>query len=135
VGTYPVEVAANPVTNKVYITNFGDNTVSVIDGNTPPDAEDDNAETTINESVTIDVLANDSDPDGNPLIVDSITIEPIHGFVTINPDNIITYTPEFAYAGTDSFEYQISDGNGGTDTAMVSITVDVIAIPPLPPLI
>lgn len=100
--------------------------------NNPPVAGDDSAETTINNPVTIDVLANDSDPDGDPLTVDSITIEPEHGSVTINEDNTITYTPDFAFLGSDSFDYQISDGNGGTDTAMVPITVNAVSVPKLP---
>ncbi|WP_173403205.1 SdrD B-like domain-containing protein, partial [Rhodopirellula sallentina] len=38
-------------------------------------------------------------------------------------DNIITYTPDTDYSGTDSFTYTVDDGNGGTDTALVSINV------------
>jgi hypothetical protein len=97
--------------------------------NSPPGAGDDDAETTISTPVTIDVLANDSDPDYDSLSVDSITIQPMHGTVTINPDNTITYTPDLAFVGSDSFDYQVSDGNCGTDTALVSITIGVVAIP------
>lgn len=100
--------------------------------NNPPGAGDDSVETTINQPITIDVLANDSDQDDDPLTVDSITIAPEHGAVTINSDGTITYTPDFAFIGSDSFDYQISDDNRGTDTAMVSVTVDAVVIPPLP---
>lgn len=99
--------------------------------NNPPNAEDDSAQTTINQPVTIDVLANDSDPDGDPLTVDS-TSQPMHGSVTINEDNTITYTPDLAFIGSDSFDYQISDGIGQTDAASVFITVGIVEIPPLP---
>jgi hypothetical protein len=98
------------------------------DTNNPPDAVDDSAETKLNDPVTINVLANDSDQDGDLPSVDSTTT-PMHGAVTINPDYTITYTPNFAYVGLDRFYYQISDYNGGTDTALVSVKVNVIAIP------
>lgn len=91
--------------------------------NNPPIAANDSAQTSVNTSVTIDVLANDSDPDGDALTLSSITAAPSHGTATINPNKTITYTPSFAYMGSDSFRYQISDGKGGTATALVSITV------------
>ncbi|TBR09447.1 MAG: hypothetical protein EPO62_05030 [Candidatus Nitrosotenuis sp.] len=99
--------------------------------NSPPNAANDSAQTPINTSVTINVLANDSDPDGDALTVSSITIPPGHGTATINPNNTITYTPSFAYMGSDSFRYQISDGKGGTATALVSITVKLPFSPPM----
>ena len=101
------------------------------DTNSQPYAANDSASTTLGRSVTVNVLANDSDPDGDALAVDS-TNPPRHGTVAINPDGTATYTPNFAYVGHDKFVYQISDGRGGTDTARVSISVGAIAIPTLP---
>ncbi len=85
-------------------------------------ATDDAATTAEDVAVVIDVLANDSDPDGDPLSVTAVT-DPATGSVAINPDGTITYTPAIDFNGVDSFMYSLSDGNGGTDTAIVTITV------------
>lgn len=89
-----------------------------------PDAQDDTAETDEDTPVDIDVLANDSDPNGDPLEVTSATAD--NGDVTINPDGTITYTPDENFNGTDTITYEISDGNGGTDTATVTVTVNPV---------
>jgi large repetitive protein len=52
---------------------------------------------------------------------------PAHGSVTVNPDGSYTYTPNADWAGTDSFTYQVSDGNGGATTATVSVDVAPVA--------
>jgi serine/threonine protein phosphatase PrpC len=70
-------------------------------------------------AVTINVLANDFDPDGDTLTVTAVGT-PAHGTAVINADNSITYTPTAGTtASTDSFTYTISDGHGGTSTATV----------------
>ena len=91
-------------------------------GNCPPLANDDAAATAVNTAVTVSVLANDSDPNGDPLTVASRTL-PDHGTNVINGDGTITYTPDSGYSGPDSFTYTISDGQGGSDTAVVRINV------------
>jgi probable HAF family extracellular repeat protein len=91
-------------------------------GQQPPDAVDDSATTDMDTPVTIDVLANDTDPENDPLDVTGVT-QGSNGDVAINPDDTVTYTPNAGFAGTDTFTYTISDGNGGEDTATVSITV------------
>ena len=68
------------------------------------------------------MLANDSDPDSDPLTVTGAT-DPAHGAAVVNANNTITYTPTTGYSGPDSFTYTISDGRGGTASATVSITV------------
>ena len=72
--------------------------------------------------VRIAVLANDSDPDGDPLTV-TATTRPAHGSVVINADRTVTYTPSARFIGTDTFRYTVSDGRGGTTTATVTVTV------------
>jgi len=52
---------------------------------------------------------------------------PAHGSVTVNPDGSYSYTPNADWAGTDSFTYQVSDGNGGVTTATVSVDVAPVA--------
>jgi hypothetical protein len=90
--------------------------------NRPPTAVADSATTTKNTSVSIPVLANDSDPDGDPLRVTSVT-PPGHGSATINTDNTVKYSPASGFTGTDGFNYSISDGRGGSATAHVTVTV------------
>jgi len=88
--------------------------------NTPPNAADDTATTDEDQTVTINVLANDSDPDGDTLSISSVSA-PANGSATINGDTI-DYTPNPDYYGTDSFTYTITDG---TDTATATVTVTV----------
>ena len=76
--------------------------------------------------VTIDVLANDSDDEGNPLTPVIVT-RPAFGTVVVNVNGTITYTPTYGFTGTDTFTYKVSDGNQDT-LATVTITVD--ALPP-----
>jgi VCBS repeat-containing protein len=96
--------------------------ITVTNVNDPPVAVDDSATTPQDTPVTIDVLNNDSDSDGDTLTVNSVT-QGSHGSVTNNGSDV-TYTPDPGFTGTDSFTYTISDGNGGTDTATVTVAVD-----------
>jgi len=100
--------------------------------NGTPDAINDFATTNEGESVMVMVTMNDSfGPDGpnNGQIV--ITSNPSNGtaFVSTNgtpsdpTDDKITYTPNPGYTGTDIFAYRITDSNGDTDTAVVSVTI------------
>jgi len=91
--------------------------------NSPPLAEDDTAVTDEHIPVIIDVLDNDFDPDiGDILTVDSVT-QGTNGYVTIVDDQHVSYGPEPGFNGIDNFTYNVSDGNGGTDTANVRVTV------------
>jgi Ca2+-binding RTX toxin-like protein len=73
--------------------------------------------------LVLDVLANDTDADGDPLAVQSAT-DPAHGIATVAADGLsISYAPDVDFAGTDSFSYTAGDGTGGTDTATVTVTV------------
>ncbi|MDF0599094.1 cadherin-like domain-containing protein, partial [Psychromarinibacter halotolerans] len=71
------------------------------------------------------VLANDTDIDGDTLSSDVAT-GPSNGTLSLNPDGSFTYTPDADFTGTDSFTYLVDDGNGGTDTATVSLTVNAV---------
>jgi len=97
--------------------------------NDPPVAYDDAAVTKEDTPVTIDVLANDRDIDGDALTIASVS-SPAHGTATILGDEI-RYTPDSGYAGSDSFTYTVSDGHGGTDTATVSVTINPVNHPPV----
>ena len=98
-------------------------TVTVTGVNDPPIAVDDSATEVIAPNpITITVLVNDSDPDGDPLTVIAVST-PANGTAVINGDYTVTYTPNAGFFGTDTFTYTISDGLL-TDTATVTVTVN-----------
>jgi hypothetical protein len=97
--------------------------VTVNPVNDAPVATDDSATTDEDVATTIDVLANDSDVDGDPLSVTAVGT-PGNGTAVINPDDTITYTPNAGFSGNDSFTYTVDDGNGGTAQGLVSIEVN-----------
>jgi hypothetical protein len=104
-------------------------TITVNEVNDNPVAIDDII--TIDEDTSgTDVLANDYDVDGDSLTITSVTT-PRNGAVVVNEDQTITYTPNTNYNGLDSFDYEISDGKGGTDTATVTVTINPVNDVPL----
>ena len=82
------------------------------------------SESTVNEdsSVNIDVLSFSSDVDGDILTISGIT-NPTNGSALIENDQII-YTPNADYFGYDSFDYLISDGNGGIISKTLNLTIN-----------
>lgn len=102
--------------------------VDVACPNQPPIAVDDSASTTVDTPVVIDVLDNDSDPDGDPIAV--INGSAGNGGFVINGDGTITYIPDSGFCGTDTLVYTIADGNGGTDEAIVLVDVPCPNQPP-----
>ena len=90
-------------------------------GNRPPVAVADVAETPFGTSVTVDVIANDTDPDGDALAVTSFT-EPARGMVELVNGRLV-YTPDEGWSGTDYFEYTVCDTNGACATQTVSVVV------------
>src|SRR5262249_28425962 len=96
--------------------------------NDPPVAENDTAATDEDTPVLINVLENDSDPDGN-LDATSVSVisGPSHGSTEVNPlTGEITYTPATDYVGTDSFTYQVCDTNEVCTTAVVNLSVALL---------
>jgi len=91
----------------------------------PPDAVDDNAVVAEDSGPNVvNVLTNDSDPNGDTLTITAVT-QGAHGSVSFSATSV-TYTPAANYNGSDSFTYTIDDGNSGTDTATVSVTVTAV---------
>lgn len=88
-----------------------------------PLAVDDVAFTNQEMAVTTNVLANDTDPDGDALTVIGVT-DPAKGIAVNNEDGTITYTPDPGFFGVDSFEYTVSDGEGGFASAAVTVEVN-----------
>ena len=73
----------------------------------------------------IAVLANDTDPNSDPRTVTGVT-DPPHGTASVNGNGTVHYVPDANYAGADGFDYTIADGQGGTDTGHVSVTVTAV---------
>ncbi|QLG89639.1 retention module-containing protein [Chitinibacter bivalviorum] len=99
----------------------------------PPNALNDALNTNEDTPLVIQgttLLANDSDADGNPLTIIGVGTAG-NGTVILNADGSITYTPNANYNGPDSFTYTISDGQGGTSTATVTVGVTPVNDPPV----
>jgi subtilisin family serine protease len=93
----------------------------------PPKAENDFAVTPQRTAVTISVLANDTDPDGDQLTITSVGAA-LHGTVTNNGNGTLTYLPETNFKGIDTFVYTICAPEGClTASSTAAVTVDVRA--------
>ncbi len=96
-------------------------TISVTNVNDPPTAQPDFATTTSGQSITVTVLANDTDQDANPLQVVGVGT-PTSGVASLN-GNLVIYTPPLGFVGTVTFTYTVSDAQGGFDSALVTILI------------
>jgi hypothetical protein len=103
-------------------TDDGRITITVDDGPDAPNAQDDSQTVRTGTTATLDVLANDSDPDGDSLSISGFE-QPANGSVTANDDGTLSYTADDGFTGTDSFTYTIDDGTGRTDQATVTLEV------------
>ena len=99
--------------------------------NSAPITVDDGATVAENGAVTINVLANDSDPDGDVLSVAAVA-SAANGTAT-SDGATVTYTPDTGFSGSDSFTYTLSDGRGGSAVGNVAVTVTPNASPPAAP--
>ncbi len=88
----------------------------------PPLATADGIATIASTAATIDVLANDHDPDGDEMTV-TATSTPKHGTVQCTPEGHCTYTPASGFAGLDTFTYTVSDPGGLTAIGTVRVLV------------
>jgi hypothetical protein len=104
--------------------------VTIAPVNDPPVANNDTATTSVNTPVTIGVIANDSDPDGDALTIVSLT-QGAHGAVVIDQSQVV-YTPAADYVGPDTFTYKAQDSSGLTSAA-ATVTVNVTG-PNQPPV-
>jgi hypothetical protein len=100
-----------------------------------PDANNDSATTNEDNAVIINVLANDTDGNGDALTIAKVNGQAIAvggsvavtgGTVTLGADGKLTFTPTADFNGSTSFTYTVSDG-GLTDTATVNVTVNAVA--------
>ena len=107
-------------------SNVATASITVTGVNDAPVASDDAA--TTNEDTQVAVTLAATDPDGDALTY-SIAAGPSHGTLA-GAGNSRTYTPAANYHGPDSFDFVVSDGNGGSDVATVTITVRSVNDPP-----
>lgn len=92
--------------------------------NHAPQTVDDNALTVYGTPVAINVLSNDSDPDGDVLQIDGMTDPEFGSLAFYSNSDTITYIPNDGFSGIDSFTYTVTDHFGGTNTATVSVSVE-----------
>ncbi|NJN55956.1 MAG: tandem-95 repeat protein, partial [Anaerolineae bacterium] len=108
--------------------------VTIDPQNDNPDAEDDTF--SVNEQSsnnTLTPLTNDTIfPDsGETLMITAVGTPDNGGSVTINSNTELIYTPLSTFTGTEVFTYTIGDGNGGSDTATINVSVDDVNFPPI----
>ena len=119
-------------------------TVTIDGANDAPVAVDDaygtSEEAPLSVNVSAGLLANDSDPDSSDLLsVEAVDTTGTVGLVSFNADGNFTYDPNGQFeslavgeTATDTFSYTVSDGQGGTATASVTVTIDVATMPRWP---
>ncbi len=107
-------------------------TVTCAPSNHDPVADDDSATTLEDTQVTVDVLAGDTDADGDPLVV-SNTTNLVGGTVVDHGDGTVTFTPTADRCAPDggSFRYTVSDPDGAADDGNVSIAITCVNDPPV----
>ncbi len=91
---------------------------------TSPVAVDDTRTVPANTSLTINVIGNDFDADGDELVVTGV-LQPEHGSATINTDSSIRYVPDEGFQGTDTFSYFIEDVARQPAVSSASVTISV----------
>ncbi|MFP6672463.1 MAG: Ig-like domain-containing protein, partial [Pirellulaceae bacterium] len=134
-----VALAANPADDLPLhdVLLFGDNSatslseidygiasVSMIVNQLPSAVADELTIVHVASPSTLDVLANDSDPDGDRLSIIAVTSANQGGSVVVNEDGTaLLYTPAAGFVGFETFTYTVSDGKGGTSEANATIQV------------
>ena len=99
--------------------------VSDVNENVAPVATNDDVSTDEDTALSGNVLANDSDDNGDTLTAIKLS-DPQHGTLTLNGNGSFSYTPDANYNGPDSFSYKANDGALDSNEATVSITVNAV---------
>ena len=105
-------------------------TVNLTVNSVPVSADDAGFGTNEGEAVTIAavaLLANDSDADGDVLSLLSVQ-DAVNGSVALDGEGDVVFTPDAGYSGPASFTYTVEDGQGGSATATVNLTVNAIPV-------
>jgi len=123
-GTISIKVTATDSSNASVDDTFN---LTVTPVNDAPVAGDDSASANQNTPLTLlaaDLLANDTDVDSSTLSITAVS-NAVNGSVTLNNSGNVVFTPTAGFTGNGSFNYTLSDGNGGTDVATVTVAVGV----------
>lgn len=131
--TYLYRVRA---TNAIALSDYS-NIASVTTTNRPPVAGPDSFYRFLGQNLTIPastLLANDSDADGDPLALAGVTPASAQGGTVSIVGQSVIYVPANGFNGPDSFSYTVADGRGGSNSALVSITVSSNTAPQLTPV-
>jgi autotransporter-associated beta strand protein len=121
-GAETFTVALVNATGATVATGLATGTVNNLTNEVPVAADDVVLLAAGQASLAVPVLANDTDADGDALVVASVSA-PSHGTAVLGDDDTVIYTPALGYAGADSFTYAVSDGKGGVATGTVNLTV------------
>lgn len=89
--------------------------------NAAPSAVNDSASTNDRQAITIDVLANDTDDNGDVLTVTAASAQ--QGQVTILQDGALNYSPKLGFEGNDIITYTVKDANQASATAVVTVSI------------
>ena len=122
VGSQAVTVRATDNTTRFAQQSFS---IAVADANYAPVAVNDSFEMIQGSTLTRaapGVLANDSDPDGDPLTA-TLVAAPANGTLTLNANGGFTYTPPAAATGTRSFTYRANDATHSSAVATATVTI------------
>jgi VCBS repeat-containing protein len=119
------------VTDGIEQSNIATVEITINPVNDEPIATNDLFATLEDVVLSANVLTNDIDIDGDSLGTTPVTTLTAHGTVTVDGAGDFTYTPEANYYGTDSFQYEMLDGNGGIATATVTITIGSVNDAPM----
>jgi len=98
-------------------------TLEIAAVNDSPVAEVDNVETIQGSAITIDVLANDSDIDGDTIIITNAEVSPDAGLLEIS-DGFLIFIPTNSFTGTVTINYSISDSNNAVSSSTVNVVVN-----------
>jgi uncharacterized protein YkwD len=98
-------------------------TVTVEPRNDAPSGGDDVASARPRRSVTVDVLANDADPDGDRLRVKAIVRAPYYGSAVVDGDEVVYRARRGTGGRSDRLTYRVSDGAGGSDLVTVEVRI------------
>ncbi|PKM54848.1 MAG: hypothetical protein CVV00_06440 [Firmicutes bacterium HGW-Firmicutes-5] len=124
-GMYTIRIAKAGYVTQEYTQNMvgpSSHNITLDFINNAPVATVDEVTVVNNMTILVDVLANDTDADGDTLSMTGFT-QGTNGTVTQEGDSL-RYKPNTNFIGMDEFQYEISDGNGGTSYAFVKVTVN-----------
>ena len=105
-------------------SNIATVTINVVSVNDAPIATD-VPDAVADEDVPEAIPATGTDVDGDPVTVDSAT-DPANGSTAITGANEVTYTGDLNFHGIDTYDFTVVDGNGGSDTGTVTVTVNPV---------